>query len=69
LGGLHNDPPRELKKRHARLRQGIVYPKPDASVEFQPPALYQFRDFPTGDDTDTEGAVDARIEKLAMRWI
>jgi len=58
-----------VQKRHARFRQGIVYPKSDASVEFQPPALYQFRDFPTGDDTDTEGAVDARIEKLAMRWI
>ena len=66
LGGFHHDLRMEVQKRHARLRKGALYPKPDGPIELQPSVLHKFRDFPAGDDANAEDAVSARFEKVAV---
>jgi hypothetical protein len=39
---------------------------PTARSSFKPSVLHKFRDFPTGDDTNAEGAVSAKFEKFAV---
>jgi len=48
----------------ARFRKRAFYPKPNGPIELQPSLLHKFR-FPTGDDTNAEGAVSAKFEKFA----
>ena len=55
-----------MQKRHAWFPKSAFYPKPDGPIKLQPSALHKLRDFPTGDDTDAEGAVRAKFEKFAM---
>jgi|SRR5271157_404092 len=68
LGGFHHDLRMEVQKRHARLRKGALYPKPDGPIELQPSVLHKFRDFPTGNDANAENAVSAKFEKVAVPW-
>ena len=63
LGGFHHDPRAEVQKRHARFRKGAFDPNHDAPIEFQPSVLHQFRDFPTGDDADAEGAIRRQVSR------
>src|SRR5260370_19258424 len=56
----------EMQKRHAWFPKSAFYPKPDGPIKLQPSALHKLRDFPTGDDTDAEGAVRAKFEEFAM---
>jgi hypothetical protein len=66
LSGFHHDPRIEAQERHARRRKGAFHPKPYGPIELQPSVLHKFRDFPTGDDADAEGAVGPKIEKFPM---
>jgi hypothetical protein len=52
----------EVQKRHARLRESVLHPKPDGPIELQPSALHKFRNLPTGDDANAEDAVGATFE-------
>ena len=66
LGGFHHDLRVEVQERDARFRKGVFYPKPDGPMELQPSVLHKFRDFPTGDDANTEDAVSTDFEKFAV---
>jgi hypothetical protein len=52
----------EVQKRDTRFREGAVYPQADGSVELQPSALHELRNFPTGDDADAKDSVNANFE-------
>ena len=66
LGRFHYDPWIEVQKRDTRLGESGLYPKTDCPIELQPSVLDELCDFPTRDDTDTEYAVGATFEKLAV---
>ena len=69
LGGFHDDPRIEGQKRDARLRQGVLYPKPDGPIKIEPAALRKLRHFPTRNDANAEDSVGPMFEKVAMsRW-
>ena len=62
LGGFHYDQRVEVQQRDARFREGAFYPQADGSIELQPSALHELRNFPTGDDADAKDAVNANFE-------
>ena len=66
LGRFHYDPWMKVQKRDTRLSESGLYPKTDCPIELQPSVLDELCDFPTRDDTDTEYAVGATFEKLAV---
>jgi hypothetical protein len=65
-GGFHDDLRMEVQKRYARLCEGAFYPKTDGPIELQPSVLYEFSDFPTGDDAHAKDAVSAKLEQFAV---
>ena len=62
LGGFHYDQRVEVQKRDTRFREGAFYPQADGSIELQPSALHELRNFPAGDDADAKDSVNANVE-------
>src|ERR1039457_3873179 len=55
-----------MQKGHARPFKGVFDPDPNFAIQLQSSVFHKLRDFPTGDDANTEDAVGAKFEKVAV---